>query len=66
MFRYLNKSNIVYEHQYEFRPKHDTNQPLLHLMNKSYENLNKSKPEFTLGIFLDLKKAFDFCDLDIL
>jgi hypothetical protein len=32
-------------------------------MNKIYENLNKSKPEFTLGIFLDLKKA---CDLDIL
>jgi len=39
-------------------------------MNKIYENLNKSKPEFTLGIFLDLKKAlkkaFDCCDLDIL
>jgi len=33
-------------------------------MNKIYENLNKSKPEFTLGIFLDLKKAFDCCDLD--
>ena len=35
-------------------------------MNKIYESLNKSKPEFTLGIFLDLKKAFDWCDLDIL
>jgi len=33
-------------------------------MNKFYENLNKSKPEFTLGIFL--KKAFDYCDLEIL
>ena len=32
-------------------------------MNKIYENLNKYKPEFTLGIFLDLKKAFDCCDL---
>ena len=64
MFRYLNKCNIFYEYQYGFRPKHNTNQPLLHLMNKIYENLNKSKPEFTLGIFL--KKAFDYCDLEIL
>ena len=66
IFRYLNKFNIFYEHQYGFRPKHNTNRPLLHLMNKIYENLNKSKPEFTLGIFLDLKKAFDCCDLYIL
>ena len=35
-------------------------------MNKIYENLNKSKPEITLGIFLDLKKAFDCSYLDIL
>ena len=55
MFRYLNKFNIMYEHQYRFRPKHNTYQPLQHLMNKIYINFNKSKPEFTLGIFLDLK-----------
>ena len=30
MFKYINKFNIFYEHQYEFRPKHDTSQPLLH------------------------------------
>jgi len=58
MFKYLNKFEIFYQHQYGFRPQHNTNQPLLHLMNKIYENLNKPQPEFTLGIFLDLKKAF--------
>ena len=41
------------------------NQPLLHLINKIFENLNKTQPEFTLGIFLDLKKALECCDLDI-
>jgi len=35
-------------------------------MNKIYKNLNKPQPEFTLRIFLDLKKAFDCCDLNIL
>ena len=57
MFRYLYKFNIFYEHQYGFRPKHNTNQPFLHLISKICKNLNKSKPEFTLGIFPDLKKA---------
>ena len=42
------------------------NQPLLHRMNKIYENLNKPQPEFTLGLFLDLKNAFDCCDSNIL
>ena len=51
MFTYLNKFEIFYQHQYGFRPQHNTNQPLLHQMNKIYENLNKPQPEFTLGIF---------------
>ena len=55
MFKYLIKFEIFYQHQYGFRPQHNTNQPLLHLMNKINENLNKPQPELTLGIFLDLK-----------
>ena len=41
MFRYLDKFNIFYEHQYEFRPR--LFRPLLHLINKIYENLQKLK-----------------------
>lgn len=59
IFKYLNKYNILYEHQYGFRPKHDTTQPLIQFLDKIYKALNKDIPEYTIGIFLDLKKAFD-------
>ena len=66
MFKYLNKFNIFYKHQYGFRPRHDTNQPIIQLMNKIYEGLNKKKSEYSLGIYLDLKKAFVTVNTEIL
>ena len=66
MFKFINKYNIFYSHQYGFRPQHDTSQPLLQFLDKIYKGLNKNKAEYTLGIFLDLKKAFDTVDFNIL
>ena len=66
MFRYLNKYNILYCHQYGFRPKHDTTQPILHFLDRIYNGLNQDSPEYTLTVFLDLKKAFDTVDINIL
>ena len=66
MFGYLNKHNIFYLYQFGFRPKHDTSQPILHFLDRIYTGLNKDNPEYTLGIFLDLKKAFDTVDHKIL
>jgi len=64
MFKYLNKFEI-----FNINMDLDQNIILINLyytLNKIYENLNKYKPEFTLGIFLDPKKAFACFDLNIL
>ena len=31
-----------------------------------YKSLNKNNPDYNLSIFIDLKKAFDTCDVNIL
>ena len=66
MFKFINKYNILYSHQYGFRPNHDTSQPLIQFLDKIYEGMNKDNPEYTIAIFLDLKKAFDTVDFEIL
>ena len=65
--RYLNKYKLLYSHQYGFRPGHDTEQPILKILDKIYSCLNETdNPEYFIGIFLDLKKAFDTVDYDSL
>ena len=61
-FKYLNKFDIFYKHQYVFRLKHNTNQPSIQLMNEIYEELNKRRSEYSL----DLKIGFDTSDTEIL
>ena len=56
MFRNLIKYHVFYEHQYGFRPGHRTEQPVMQFLSRIYSGLNKETPEYTLGIFLDLKK----------
>ena len=38
MFKFINKYKILDSHQYGFRPKHDTTQPLIQFLNKIYED----------------------------
>ena len=64
IMKYLNKFQLLYEHQYGFRAGHNTTQPVIQFLDKVYNALNNDK--FTLSIFIDLTKAFDTCDTDIL
>ena len=61
---YLNNNGLLYKHQYGFRGKHGTSHPLIHFTNKVNRALNENN--FNLSIFIDLKKAFDTVNFDIL
>ncbi len=57
-------NNLHYEHQYGFQRNKSTQQNLTHLMNYIYSARNDKK--FCIGVFLDLRKAFDVCSDTIL
>ena len=64
LVHFLETNNVFFKLQYGFRKYHNTIQMLTNIHDEIINNmLNKQK---TLGIFLDLKKAFDSIDIDIL
>ena len=61
---FLKKHNILYKLQFGFREGHSTTHTLLELLEELYSNLDQGST--CTGIFLDLTKAFDTIDHDIL
>ena len=67
IMKYLNKFKLLYRHQYGFRSGHNTTQPVIQFLDKIFKALNNPvQNELSLGIFIDLTKAFDTCDTEIL
>ena len=64
MLKFINKHNILTQHQFGFRKKHSTELAITEVYNDLLNNLEDNK--FTCAIFLDLAKAFDSVDHKIL
>ena len=64
LYSFLTKHNIISEKQYGFRKKYATYMALIDLVDKISSNFDEKK--YTVGVFLDLSKAFDTIDHTIL
>ena len=64
LINFLNKFNILSSNQYGFRKNHSTAYALILLYDKLSDAIDQGK--VTLGLFIDLSKAFDTVNHDIL
>ena len=61
---YIEKKDILYSSQYGFRKAHSTQHAILDIINAIQTSMDKGL--FSCGVFIDLKKAFDTVDYNIL
>jgi hypothetical protein len=64
LYSCLQQSNVLTSTQHGFRPFHSTVTPLLKMTNQWYQNMDEGL--MNGAVFLDLKKAFNTVDHDIL
>ena len=62
--QFLISSNQFYDRQFGFRSKHSTNHALLSIIERIREAIDNNL--FTCGVFIDLEKAFDTVNHNIL
>lgn len=64
LLNFVNKHNILYNNQFGFRKNHCTEHALIKLVDTITEALDNNK--VVCSVFIDLKKAFDTIDNNIL
>ena len=64
VYDFLEKYKLLYERQFGFRKKHSTNHVILSILEDIKNNLDINN--FVCGVFIDLEKAFDTVNHDIL
>ena len=63
-YRFLNKNNQIYHRQYGFRAKHSCEHAIGDLVSHVLKNQQQNR--YTAALFLDLSKAFDTLNHDLL
>ena len=64
LIKLIEKRNLIYDKQFGFRSHHSTEHAILSIVDKIQEAIEGG--EFSCGIFLDFKKAFDTVNHEIL
>jgi len=64
LYNYLTANNILSAHQFGFRKNHSTSLALINVIDEIYKHLDNHQK--IIGIYLDLQKAFDTIDHEIL
>ena len=63
-YEFLTKHSLLYPQQFGFRENHSCELALIQLLDKLYQAMDKGN--FSALLFLDMRKAFDLVDHDIL
>ena len=64
VINFLNDNNVLYDYQFGFRKQHSTSHAIITLVERVEKALDTGK--VVVGVFLDLKKAFDTVNHTIL